>query len=212
MPTEHNNPPRACARQPGLEDGTDCRDAQARLRLVPCVTASRIPVVKRWMRPPRPRRQFPNGSHPPRRGYATLPASVDGSWFVALQSKLAGSIAPYPAALKAPFHSQIIEMAVGSAIDASGHHIVQCYAVPAEVETDPGLELGRRRLAAAMKQATPRRSTSSEIGPDKGDAAEETRHGQGRVANETSSLSSGPVTRPRSSAVSDHAKRPPPGL
>ena len=79
-------------------------------------------------------------------------------------------------------------MAVGSAIDGSGHRIAQCYAVPAEVETDPGLGLGRRRLAAAMKQATPRRSTSSEIGPDKGDAAEATRYGQERVANEALSL------------------------
>src|ERR1035437_8164588 len=125
MPTEHNNPPRACARQPGQEAGTDCRDAKVQLRLVSCVAASRIQVVKRWMRPLRPRRQFPNGSHPPGRGHAALPASVDGSWFVAVQSKLAGSIAPYPAALEAPFHPQIIEMAVGSAIDASGHRIAQ---------------------------------------------------------------------------------------
>jgi hypothetical protein len=50
---------------------------------------------------------------------------VDGSWFVALQSKLPGSLGPYPAALEAAFHLQTIEMAVGSAIDASGHRIAQ---------------------------------------------------------------------------------------
>jgi hypothetical protein len=77
------------------------------------------------MRPPRPRRQFPNGFHQPGRGYATLSASVDNSSFVAFQSKLAGSIGTYPAALEAPFDSQTIEMAVGSAIDASGHRIAQ---------------------------------------------------------------------------------------
>jgi hypothetical protein len=77
------------------------------------------------MRPPRPLRQFPNDSHQPGRGYAALPASGEGSWFVAIQLKLAGSIGPYPAALEAPFHPQTIEMAVGPAIDASGHRIAQ---------------------------------------------------------------------------------------
>ena len=77
------------------------------------------------MRPPRPRRQFPNDSHQPGRGYATLPASVDGSWFIAVQLKFAGPAGPYPAALEAPFHLQTIEMAVGFAIDASGHRIAQ---------------------------------------------------------------------------------------
>src|SRR5450759_1651161 len=119
------------------------------------------------MRPPRPRRQFPNGAHQPGRGYATLPASIDGSWFVAFQSKLAGSIGPYPAALAAPFHPQTIEMAVGSAIDACGHRIAQCYAVPVEAETDPGPVFGRRRLAAGMEQAPTGPSTPIEIGPDK---------------------------------------------
>src|SRR4030042_4481043 len=114
MPTEHNNLPRTCARQPGREVGTDCRHEKVRLRLVSCVAASCIPVVKRWMRPPRPRRQFPTDSHQPGRGYAALPASVDGLWFVAVQSKLAGSIGPYPAALEAPLHPQTIEMVVGS--------------------------------------------------------------------------------------------------
>jgi len=63
-----------------------------------------------------------------------------------------------------------------------------------------------------MEQATPWRSTPGEIGPDKGDAAEETRRGQGRVANEASGVSTGPGTRPRFSAAFDHARRPRPGL
>jgi hypothetical protein len=101
---------------------------------------------------------------------------VDGLWFVAVQLKFSDSLGPYPAVLEAPFHPQIIEMAVGSAIDASGHRICQWYAVPAEAENDLGRGREKQRLAAAMEQVTTGRSTPSEIETDKGDATEETRH------------------------------------
>jgi hypothetical protein len=63
-----------------------------------------------------------------------------------------------------------------------------------------------------MDQVASERSTPGGRGPHKGGSSEETRTDREYAASEASGLSAGPCIRPRSSASSDHARRPRPGL